>query len=233
MGGEVRLCDKPVAWRIRLVEEAPCGPLLVRDGRLIVPMALFTGPPGTGKTHAMRILAGSANLKAYVFDAVGLQEVSWEPEKLFVRILEHISGLEKAIVLIDECETVFGNRDALATYGSAFAQKQMKLLTSFIRWVEGLETQNDWENRQVMLVMATNMPAALDAAVRSRVRVAIRFPLPSAEQCTEWWQKNACHLGPAAWKQLGTASVGLSFRGWRGYKIFAAVYALRWKYPRS
>ena len=36
MGGEVRLCDKPVAWRIRLVEEAPCGPLLVRDGRLIV-----------------------------------------------------------------------------------------------------------------------------------------------------------------------------------------------------
>ena len=32
----MRLCDKPVAWRIRLVEEAPCGPLLVRDGRLIV-----------------------------------------------------------------------------------------------------------------------------------------------------------------------------------------------------
>ena len=81
MGGEVRLCDKPVAWRIRLVEEAPCGPLLVRDGRLIVPMALFTGPPGTGKTHAMRILARSANLKAYVFDAVGLQEVSWEPRQ--------------------------------------------------------------------------------------------------------------------------------------------------------
>eukprot|EP00415_Alexandrium_ostenfeldii_P001247 UN1247 len=105
-----------------------------------VPMALFTGPPGTGKTHAMRMLASTADLAPYTFDIVGLQELSWEPEELFVQILERISALEKAVVLIDECETVFGSRNALAGYGSVYAQKQMKLLTSFIRWADGLET---------------------------------------------------------------------------------------------
>ena len=34
--GEVRFCDKPAAWRIRAVEEAPSGLLLDRDGSLIV-----------------------------------------------------------------------------------------------------------------------------------------------------------------------------------------------------
>ena len=36
VGGEVRFCDKPAAWRIRAVEEAPSGLLLDRDGSLIV-----------------------------------------------------------------------------------------------------------------------------------------------------------------------------------------------------
>ena len=79
-----------------------------------------------------------------------------------------------------------------------------------------------------MLILATNMPAALDMAVRSRVRVTMDFPLPNAEQCTEWWQRNACHLVPSSrvqsqnlngvpphphHKKLGAMSVGLSFRG--------------------
>ena len=36
VGGEVRFCDKPAAWRIKAVEEAPSGLLLDRDGSLIV-----------------------------------------------------------------------------------------------------------------------------------------------------------------------------------------------------
>ena len=81
---------------------------------------------------------------------------------------------------------------------------------------------------RVMLILATNMPAALDMAVRSRVRVTMDFPLPNAEQCTEWWQRNACHLVPSSrvqsqnlngvpphphHKKLGAMSVGLTFRG--------------------
>ena len=36
VGGEVRFCDKPAAWRIKAVEEAPSGLLQDRDGSLIV-----------------------------------------------------------------------------------------------------------------------------------------------------------------------------------------------------
>ena len=54
------------------------------------------------------------------------------------------------------------------------------------------------------------------------------FHLPTAEQCTEWWRRNAAHLGAlrgegmrglfdlvrtGSHAHLGRASVGLSFRG--------------------
>ena len=48
----------------------------------------------------LRIPASCADFKSYVFDAAGLQELSWALEKLFVRLMGHISGVGKAISLI-------------------------------------------------------------------------------------------------------------------------------------
>ena len=74
-----------------------------------IPMVLFHGPPGTGKTFAMRVLASQAKLDAWTLDIVGLQERSQTPEKLFVDILERIENMRDAIIFIDECEALFSS----------------------------------------------------------------------------------------------------------------------------
>ncbi len=46
-------------------------------------------------------IKAGAFIKPYTFDTVGLQEQSWEPQKMFVRILHQISGLRDALILTD------------------------------------------------------------------------------------------------------------------------------------
>ena len=42
-----------------------------------VPLVLFHGPPGTGKTHAMRDIAAESGLKPFVLNTSKLQEDSY------------------------------------------------------------------------------------------------------------------------------------------------------------
>ena len=151
-----------------------------------IPMVLFHGPPGTGKTFAMRVLASQAKLDAWTLDIVGLQERSQTPEKLFVDILQRVENMRDAIIFIDECEALFRRRDILAQYASVYVETQKKMITNFIKWAQGLETQPDWESRCVFLCLATNMPDDLDPAILDRARIRVPFPLPDSEQCAQF-----------------------------------------------
>mmetsp|Transcript_104680 Transcript_104680/g.265749 ORF Transcript_104680/g.265749 Transcript_104680/m.265749 type:complete len:329 (-) Transcript_104680:226-1212(-) len=177
-----------------------------------IPIVLFHGPPGTGKTFAMKVLAAQAGLQSWTLDVVGLQERSWAPETLFADILQKIEGMEGAIIFMDECESFFSRREVLSQFASVYVQGQKKMITHFIKWAEGLETKRGWEARRVILCLATNMPNKLDPAIRDRARVTVQFPLPIASQCSHFWAAHAKHLSHREIANLGSASEGLSFR---------------------
>ena len=94
------------AERLRLSQELMFGgPTSSEAPRM--PIVLFHGPPGTGKTHAMRVLAATAHLQPWRVSAKKLQEDSYQAASLWRRTLDHLDKLNSAIVFIDECEVLF------------------------------------------------------------------------------------------------------------------------------
>mmetsp|Transcript_103562 Transcript_103562/g.221489 ORF Transcript_103562/g.221489 Transcript_103562/m.221489 type:complete len:453 (-) Transcript_103562:35-1393(-) len=186
-----------------------------------IPIVLFHGPAGTGKTFGMTMLAVQSGMKPWILQMAGLQERSRKPVALFHEILQRIETLEKAIIFIDECETCFPNREVMASYASIDVRAHQKMIGAFLEWAQGLATISYSDGKQPpLLCLATNIINAVDPAIRDRSRTIVSFDLPSPAQCTEWWSLHARHLNGSGRTQrfqfpiLGLLSwvVGLSFR---------------------
>eukprot|EP00929_Paragymnodinium_shiwhaense_P021690 TRINITY_DN14081_c0_g1_i3.p1 TRINITY_DN14081_c0_g1~~TRINITY_DN14081_c0_g1_i3.p1 ORF type:complete len:602 (-),score=55.88 TRINITY_DN14081_c0_g1_i3:224-1987(-) len=169
-----------------------------------VPIALFYGPPGSGKTYAMQILAQDANLKPYTLKVQGTE--LWETE--FARALDQISALDDAVVFMDECDTIFSSRETLGGYGSVMAETKKGCIGTFLEWVNGLQSTPP---KRLLMCLATNKLENLDEAIKSRAKV-IKFRLPDPDQRRRWWAAHAPVLSPESHGKLATACVGLSFR---------------------
>ena len=62
-----------------------------------VPVILFHGPPGTGKTHAMRVIAAESRLKPLLLDTRKLQEDSDRAPHLWASVLDAIAESETSL----------------------------------------------------------------------------------------------------------------------------------------
>ena len=103
-------------------------------------MILLHGPPGTGKTHAMRMLAASLKLQPWILDVKTMSD-SWEARNLFGEVLRTIASLNKAIVFLDECEGIFRSRGPMMNYASVAVTTKVELIDDFLTWVDGLQGQ--------------------------------------------------------------------------------------------
>ena len=84
-----------------------------------VPLVLFSGPPGTGKTHAMRLIAAKSGLTAYKLDATKLSKDSYQAPHLWSRVLEQISQYPRAGVDSTHMEATDALMDSTASCSSA------------------------------------------------------------------------------------------------------------------
>ena len=75
-----------------------------------VPLVLLRGLPGTGKPHALRVIAAKKGLTPCLLNGSKLTEDSYSAPKLWADALKQISGLENAAIFIDEAEVMFGSR---------------------------------------------------------------------------------------------------------------------------
>lgn len=127
---------------------------------------LFYGPPGTGKSHTIHFLAGA--LKGHTMLLITGGQVGLLSEYMALARL-----LQPSVVVIEDVDLIARDREAMN--GPCEEATLNKLLNE----MDGLK-----EAAEIMFILTTNRPEALEAALASRpgrVDQAIEFPLPDAE----------------------------------------------------
>ena len=135
---------------------------------------LFTGPPGTGKTHLARILANQSGADFY--EISGPEIVSkWvgDTEDILRKIFEAAKSTKrgKSIIFFDEIDSLAESR-AGDTH-----EASRRLVAQFLTLMDGFDTS---ENATIVIA-ATNRAEALDPALvrPGRFDWEIEFGLPT------------------------------------------------------
>ncbi len=147
------------------------------------PLALFTGPSGTGKTFSAIVLANALGWPIYRVD-VGLLVSKWvgETEKNFNALFDAAHG-RPMVLLFDEAESLFGKRADIRDARDRFANMEISHLLSRIERHEG------------PCILTSNLREHLDPAFARRFTIVVEFPRPDAAARADLWRR---HLPPKA-----------------------------------
>lgn len=146
-----------------------------RGGRREV-VALFSGPSGTGKTHAAMIVAREADLDLYrvrVSDILSkwIGETEQNLERLF-----DAAAIGGAVMLFDEADALFGKRSEVRDSHDRYANLSTAYLLQRI------------DRSPVPTILTTNLSSALDPAFLRRLHVVVEFPFPGEQVRAQIWR---------------------------------------------
>jgi SpoVK/Ycf46/Vps4 family AAA+-type ATPase len=131
------------------------GDLSKKHGVVPPKAIIFFGPPGTGKTHFARAIAGVLSWWFIEIAPSMLMVDGTEKVGANLRVaMEKARGLEEAVIFIDEFEEIAGSRDE--------ANRIDKSITNeFLKQVPLLKSQSN----NILLICATNYIRQLDTAL--------------------------------------------------------------------
>ena len=124
---------------------------------------LLSGPPGTGKSLAAEVLAGTLGVDLLVVDIARLVS-KWigETEKHLAAVFDAAEGAQ-AVLLFDEADALFGKRTDVADAHDRYANLETAYLLSRLERFEGLA------------MLSTNLKQNIDAAFLRRIEFVIDF----------------------------------------------------------
>ena len=144
---------------------------------------LFSGPSGTGKTWAARLLAAQLQMDIYRLDlSAVVNKYIGETEKNLNQVFSRAEELD-VILLIDEGDALLTQRTSVNTSNDRYAN----LETNFL--LQRLESSSG------IVIVTTNSSELIDNAFQRRMDVTVDFRLPDA---TERWQIWQLHLPSAS-----------------------------------
>jgi winged helix domain-containing protein/ATPase family protein associated with various cellular activities (AAA) len=148
--------------------------------------ALFAGPPGTGKTMAAEIVAGSLGLDLYRIDlSAVVSKYIGETEKNLERIFR-AADQGDAVLLFDEADAIFGKRSEVRDARDRYANVEVAYLLQRLEVYEGLA------------VLTTNLRGNIDEAFVRRLDCVLEFPLPEEAERLQIWQRAVPREAPLA-----------------------------------
>ena len=140
--------------------------------------ALFSGPPGTGKTMAAEVLAGDLGLHLYKVDLSGVvSKYIGETEKNLRRVFAE-ARTANAVLFFDEADALFGKRTEVSDAHDRYANIETSYLLQQMEEYDGV------------VVLATNLRQNLDDAFTRRIRFIVEFPFPDADSRARIWRNH-------------------------------------------
>jgi hypothetical protein len=138
--------------------------------------ALFSGPPGTGKTMAAEVIARELGLELYKVDLSGVvSKYIGETEKNLAKIFREAAAAN-AILFFDEADALFGKRTEVSDAHDRYANIETSYLLQKMEEFEGVA------------ILASNLRENMDPAFVRRLRFIIEFPFPDEASRLRIWQ---------------------------------------------
>lgn len=140
------------------------------------PIALFSGPPGTGKTFAGTVLGNILGLDVYRMD-LGLlvSKFIGETEKNLNALLDAVAH-EPMLLVFDEADSLFGKRSEVRDAHDRYANLEMNYLMSRL------------ERHKGPSVLTSNRKERIDPGSLRRFQFVVDFPLPDAAERSRLWR---------------------------------------------
>jgi vacuolar protein-sorting-associated protein 4 len=160
---------------------------------------LLYGPPGTGKSYLAKAVATEAQATFFAISSSDLVS-KWlgESERLVKNLFEMARSAAPSIIFIDEIDSMCGQR------GDGESESARRIKTEFLVQMNGIATTG---SEGVLVLGATNIPWAIDTAIRRRFEKRIYIPLPDAASRAKMFKihlgATPCTLTPADFRYLG------------------------------
>lgn len=138
--------------------------------------ALFSGPPGTGKTYSAEVLAGELGVDLLVVDLSRVVS-KWigETEKNLGEVFA-AAERARAVLLFDEADALFGKRTEVSDAHDRYANLETAYLLARLERFEGLA------------ILATNLRQNIDQAFCRRLEFVVDFDEPARAEREALWR---------------------------------------------
>lgn len=141
------------------------------------PVALFSGPSGTGKTFAANVLASELGWPLYKVDLASLvSKYIGETEKNIGRLLDAAHGRDM-VLQFDEVDALMSKRGEVKEARDRYANMEVSYLLARI------------EEHHGPCILTTNLRSQIDKAFSRRFQMVIEFPRPDVAARAVLWQR--------------------------------------------
>jgi vacuolar protein-sorting-associated protein 4 len=182
---------------------------------------LMYGPPGTGKSYLAKAVATEAKSTFFAVSSsdlvskwmgeseryvVFLRQDSSSDSLSMIRLVKQLFQMAReqkpSIIFIDEVDSLCGTR------GEGESEASRRIKTEFLVQMNGVGN----DDTGVLVLGATNIPWALDNAIKRRFEKRIYIPLPGPEARRRIFELNVgttpCELTPKEYRQLADKTHG-------------------------
>ncbi|WP_096785437.1 ATP-binding protein [Rhodobacter sp. CZR27] len=182
------------------------------------PLALFSGPSGTGKSFAASVIASALHARTeepwalYTLDLGRIMsKYVGETEANMNALLSALEG-RNALLQIDEADGLLGKRGEVTDARDRYANLEVSHLLARL------------EDHTGPVILTTNLRANVDTAFLRRFQMVVDFPAPDAAARARLWQVLLPPRAPRA-ADLDLSRIGEAARLSGGAIRNAATYA--------